>query len=356
MYFYNNVVLMGYYGYSNLGDDLLFLTTLHIISKSYVKNVFVPAPKRLKHLSDLFPDNLNVKIIDRYNPISVIRAINRSRATIFGGGNLFQDETSNRSFMYYYFTAKRTLSIDHPLLLLSQGFGPIKNPKNLQRLNSIVNSPLTSGLLRDKSSFHYASKNSNNFVLGVDYGPLFLMQNVKFSTKSKDKKMATLVLKNGIRIEEIIKQLKANGIEKVFITGFQNHREKTLITSSLLLAKKYKLEILENSDNWMDILKNISRSQIVITERLHGGLLSLFYGVPFIWLKGKKLNEVLSSTIDDYNLSYSSNSSKAGDMEKLISKALQIGSLHFASEKYQALLKETERKTIEILNFEGCNQ
>ncbi|MFO7881440.1 MAG: polysaccharide pyruvyl transferase family protein [Kosmotogaceae bacterium] len=347
MHFYNNVVLMGYYGYSNFGDDLLFLTTLHIISKnSNIQNVFVPAPKRLKHLRDLFPNNLNVEIIDRYNPFSVVRAINKSRVTIFGGGNLFQDETSNRSFMYYYFTAKRTLSVNHPLLLLSQGFGPIKNPKNLQRLNSIVNSHLTTGLLRDKSSFRYASINSKNFKLGVDYGPLFLLHNAEFSNQSKDKKMATLVLKSAIRIDEIIKQLKDNGIERIFITGFQNHREKSIISSSSLVAKRYDLEILENSDKWMDILKNISKSQIVITERLHGGLLSLFYGVPFIWLKGEKLDEVLSSTIDDYNLSYSS---ELGDMGKLINKALDIGSLHIASKKYRSLLKETEQKSIAIL-------
>ncbi len=347
MRFYNNVVLMGYYGYSNLGDDLLFLTTLHIISKnSNIKNVFVPAPKRLEHLRGLFPDNLNVKIIDRYNPFSVVSAINNSRITIFGGGNLFQDETSQRSFMYYYLTAKRTLSAGNTLLLLSQGFGPVNNPKNVQRLNRIVNSPLTLGLLRDKHSFQYASNKSKNFVLGVDYGPLFLFYDKGYTNQFKDNKMATLVLKSGIRIEEIMKQLKSKGIKKVFITGFQNHREKSLISSSSLLAKRMGLKILENSNNWKEIIKNISRSQIVITERLHGGLLSLFYGVPFIWLKGKKLDEVLSSTIDDYELSYSPSS---GDLEKLINRALKIENLQTASEKYKSLLKETEQKAIRIL-------
>lgn len=338
---------MGYYGYSNLGDDLLFLTTLHIISKnSNIKNVFVPAPKRLEHLRGLFPDNLNVRIIDRYNPFSVVSAINNSQITIFGGGNLFQDETSYRSFMYYYLTAKRTLSAGNFLLLLSQGFGPVNNPKNVQRLNKIVNSPLTFGLLRDKYSFQYASKKSKNFVLGVDYGPLFLIYNKGYPNQLKDNKMATLVLKTGIRIEEIIKQLRSKGIERVFITGFQNHREKSLITSSSLLAKKTGLEILENSNSWKEIVKNISRSQIVFTERLHGGLLSLFYGVPFVWLKGKKLDGVLSSTIDNYKLSYSPNS---GDLEKLINRALEIENLQTASEKYKSLLKETEQKAMIIL-------
>ncbi|MEA2065623.1 MAG: polysaccharide pyruvyl transferase family protein, partial [Thermotogota bacterium] len=319
MHFYN-VVLMGYYGYSNLGDDLLFLTTLHIISKhSHIKNVFVPAPKRLERLEKFFPKKLNVEIINRYSPLSVSRAISKSHATIFGGGNLFQDETSNRSFIYYYFTAKRTLSLVRPLILLSQGFGPVENPRNLQRLKKIVNSPLTYGLLRDINSFHYASENSDNFTLSVDYGPLFLMSKLDNIKQTRDAKLATIVLKDGIRVDEIIKILKAKGIEKIFVIGFQNHREKALIESSALQARKSGLEILRTSDNWKDIITNISNSRIVITERLHGGLLSLYFGVPFIWLKGKKLDEVLSSTIENYDLSYSS---ETGNLSEIINEAI----------------------------------
>jgi polysaccharide pyruvyl transferase WcaK-like protein len=338
---------MGYYGYSNLGDDLLFLTTLQIISKhSHIKNVFVPAPKRLEHLEKLFPKNLNVKIINRYSPLSVSRAISKSHATIFGGGNLFQDETSNRSFIYYYFTAKRTLSLGHPLILLSQGFGPVRNPKNLQKLKKIVNSPLTYGLLRDINSFHYASQNSDNFILSVDYGPLFLMNKLDSIKQTRDAKMATIVLKSGIRVNEIIKILKAKGIEKIFVTGFQNHREEALIESSALQARRSGLEILRTSDDWKDIITNISNSHIVITERLHGGLLSLYFGVPFIWLKGKKLDEVLSSTIKNYERSYSS---ETGNLTEIINETIRIETLNEASENYRSNLKVAEQMASKLL-------
>jgi polysaccharide pyruvyl transferase WcaK-like protein len=346
VHFYN-VVLMGYYGYSNLGDDLLFLTTLHIISKhSHIKNVFVPAPKRLERLEKLFPKKINVKIINRYNPLSVFRTISKSHATIFGGGNLFQDETSYRSFMYYYLTAERTLSLDHPLILLSQGFGPVGNLKNVQRLKKIVNSPLTYGLLRDMNSFHYASKNSDNFTLSVDYGPLFLMKKLDSIKQTRDAKMATIVLKAGIRVNEIIEILKANGIEKIFVIGFQNHREEALIESSALQARNSGLEILRTSDNWKDIITNIANSRIVITERLHGGLLSLYFGVPFIWLKGKKLDEVLSTTINNYELSYSS---ETGNLTETINKAIRIETLNEASENYRSNLEEAEQKASKLL-------
>ncbi|TYB95720.1 MAG: hypothetical protein FXF54_04025 [Kosmotoga sp.] len=346
MLFYD-VVLMGYYGYSNLGDDLLFLTTLEIISKhSSIRNVFVPAPKRLEQLRKLFPGNLNIKIVNRYNPITIYRTINKSDATIFGGGNLFQDETSNRSFLYYYFTAKHTLSMGHPLILLSQGFGPVRNSKNLQRLDTVINSPLTYGLLRDRNSFHYASKNSDNFTFSVDYGPLFLMNELENVKQIRDNKMATIVLKTGVRVNEIVKILKDKGIEKIFVTGFQNHREEALIESSSLQVQKSGMKILRTSNNWKDIILNICNSRIVITERLHGALLSLFFGVPFIWLKGKKLDEVISSTIDNYKLSYSS---EKGDLSEIIDKAMKIEDLEEASEKYKTHLKKTKQKALEML-------
>ena len=90
---------------------------------------------------------------------------------IYGGGNLFQSETSYRSLFYYSYIANVSAKENKKILLLSQGFGSFKKNKGLNKLKKILNYPKLYGILRDKTSYEFAKKYNNNIHLGVDLGP-----------------------------------------------------------------------------------------------------------------------------------------------------------------------------------------
>ena len=89
------LLLCGYYGENNLGDDALLTVLLQEI----------PAPYRLlvtahdaEALSGLAPD---AEAVNRRSLKTVLFALRRVDAVVLGGGSLLQDSTSFSSLVYY---------------------------------------------------------------------------------------------------------------------------------------------------------------------------------------------------------------------------------------------------------------
>ncbi|AKI97005.1 polysaccharide pyruvyl transferase family protein [Kosmotoga pacifica] len=288
------IVLVGYYGYRNFGDDLLLFSTLRLLKEvGYTGNIFIPSPARLKTFLNENSYDLNIKVIPRYNPISLKKVLRNSSLTIFGGGNLLQDETSVRSFLYYYYIARRTLKNGNKLLFLSQGFGPIRNPSNSQRLSLILSDYNTFGVLRDAVSFRFARKYSDRFYSGTDYGPYCLGTPKKLP--SKDKNLALMIPRGLEMSEQIIEALKNRGYRKLCVMPFQNHCEVELVKRIERLALSKGLELVRAPENKNGIVEIFQKAGLVITERLHGAILAAWQATPFVWRSGRKTNRFFSS-------------------------------------------------------------
>ncbi len=110
------LTLVGYYGYRNLGDDLLLLSSLTLLEEiDFEGPVFLPAATPVKELLDNFRFRLNLNIIKRFDPFQLSNAVKNSCVTVFGGGNLLQDCTSFKSFLYYYELARYSLRKKRPV-------------------------------------------------------------------------------------------------------------------------------------------------------------------------------------------------------------------------------------------------
>jgi len=94
-----DVALCGYYGFGNLGDELLAKAAV-----SLLEDCGVPRGRVVVLSKD--PDGTNRSLgtasVDRWNPGHVFRALRQSRTLLLGGGGLFQDSTSVRSSLYYW--------------------------------------------------------------------------------------------------------------------------------------------------------------------------------------------------------------------------------------------------------------
>ncbi len=76
---FGGLTLVGYYGYDNLGDDLLLLSSLALLEEIEFKGpVFLPAAPPVEKIYGRFPEKLDVRIIKRFNPRDLALAIRSS--------------------------------------------------------------------------------------------------------------------------------------------------------------------------------------------------------------------------------------------------------------------------------------
>lgn len=123
-----DVVLSGYYGFGNSGDDAL----LYAITDSLRE---VMPDVRVCVLSAKAKEMRKVYGVDcaaRFNPFAVRRALKSAKMLISGGGSLIQDVTSSKSLVYYLSIMRYAARYGDKVYVYANGIGPLKE-KNYAR-------------------------------------------------------------------------------------------------------------------------------------------------------------------------------------------------------------------------------
>ena len=155
----HHVLVSGYYGFSNAGDDAI----LHAIQQNIGKEKDI-------HLTILSNNpasttsEYGLDAVPRFHIPTVIRAIRQSDTLISGGGSLLQDTTSTRSILYYLLLIRTAHFFKKKVMVYANGIGPIKNPLNRFLVKKVL-SKVQLITVRDKVSFDELSsiglKNTN---------------------------------------------------------------------------------------------------------------------------------------------------------------------------------------------------
>lgn len=131
----NKLVISGYYGFNNLGDESI-LTAIIANLKDSIDNIDITV---LSQNPKLTHDKHKVRAISRKNPIKIIKEIRNCDLLISGGGSLLQDVTSNRSILYYLFIMFIGILFKKRVMVYSQGIGPINRPINKSLTRMVLN-------------------------------------------------------------------------------------------------------------------------------------------------------------------------------------------------------------------------
>ncbi len=129
-----NVMISGYYGFGNSGDDALLSAIIDEIKAVSPKaNVTVlsntPAATRKIYGTDS---------IYRYNFLKIRKQMKQTDLLITGGGSLIQDGTSNRSLTYYLSLIALAYERGARNMLYANGIGPVRQ-KNMPRIAETLN-------------------------------------------------------------------------------------------------------------------------------------------------------------------------------------------------------------------------
>ena len=114
-----NVVLCGYYGQGNAGDEALLLTLLQMLPPG-VK------PIVLSHNPTATAQAYGVTAIP-HKSWATLKAIAKADGFIFGGGSLLQDVTSLGSLLYYAGLMKWAQLLGKKTVAWAQGIGPLQS-------------------------------------------------------------------------------------------------------------------------------------------------------------------------------------------------------------------------------------
>lgn len=125
-----SLVLSGYYGFKNSGDEAVLKSILLALEEEGAKQGVLIAPIVLSADPAWTEKMYGIQAIHRMKPLEVISAIRNSHGLISGGGSLLQDITGSMTIPYYLGILKLAQWTGKPTFIYSQGIGPVHR-KNL---------------------------------------------------------------------------------------------------------------------------------------------------------------------------------------------------------------------------------
>ncbi len=128
-----NVLLCGYYGYGNVGDEAMLGVICRALAERGAGEVCVMSAHTLE-TAQLF----GVRAVPRFSPAAVCKAMARADALIFGGGNVFQDKTSTASLLYYAAIARLARAHACRVAFTASGIGPVSRRANIARVKNVL--------------------------------------------------------------------------------------------------------------------------------------------------------------------------------------------------------------------------
>lgn len=131
------IVVSGYYGCGNLGDEAVLAGILLSFRLR-----FPAQPVEFTVLSANPEDTVRlhgVRALPRMSPSALRHALRRCHLFISGGGSLFQDATSLRSLLYYAAIAHYACRLGRPVMLYAQGIGPLRRGISRRIVRGVAN-------------------------------------------------------------------------------------------------------------------------------------------------------------------------------------------------------------------------
>ncbi|MEK9727841.1 MAG: hypothetical protein VW397_07035 [Candidatus Margulisiibacteriota bacterium] len=111
------VILFGYYGFGNIGDERLLDETVKLIQSNSVVLSYVVANG---------PNPAPFPTFNRWNPFAWVYQLYRANAIVFGGGSLFQSKSGFMSLCFYLAVVGLARILNCQIILLCHGWGPFK--------------------------------------------------------------------------------------------------------------------------------------------------------------------------------------------------------------------------------------
>lgn len=285
------VVISGYYGFANAGDEAL-LTAIIGSLEDTIPDVDITV---ITGNCAMTRANHQVHAVHRFNLWGIIRALSQCHILISGGGSLLQDVTSARSLYYYLGIMQLALWLHKPVMLYAQGIGPVRRPKARQAVQQVLQHVAMIGVRDGDSARELAA-------MGVTKPPIVVTADAVLSMPPVDTKIGLYLLQQagvtGIRRRVGIavrnwqnlsayKDAIAQGADELqrrydCHIVFVPMQYPADVSAGKDIARRMKGEatVLTKSYNTVEFMSLLGCMDVVIANRLHALIFASLMDVP----------------------------------------------------------------------------
>jgi len=277
------VFLFGYYGYDNLGDDLILKSIINTFNGKFKFKVLTYNYEKTHKIKNVTP-------VSRSKFLKIIYEILTSDVVASGGGSLLQDATSSKSLYFYLGLILLGKMFRKKTIFLFNGIGPIEGRLNrglvkwvLKRVDRII--------LRDYQSMSLLKTLgiSNNVEV---VGDAVFLSDYEVKKTYEEKKLSKLIIislrpwksYDQLKIEEtqkLITYLKEKGYSVELLPLMQPDDYKLLNQINI----KGQVRIIKPQMSEIDLFKKMESAHLLIGERLHSLIISSICETPFIGIE-----------------------------------------------------------------------
>ncbi len=297
------IVLAGYYGMYNTGDEAILAATVGALRQA--RNDF-----RLVVLSadpQGTSASYGLEAFHRMSPAGVFRALLRADLVLFGGGSLLQDVTSKRSLLYYLTVLKLARILARRVMIYANGVGPVRWPTGRKMVADAVSKADIITVRDEDSARELRAMGVAGREIHVTADPVFLLEpgsrEVAIATLRSHGLTGAKILWLSLRpasgetwtssVIDLILGAKNRGLQPVFFLMQEERdgKEASRLNSLLEASGKPPVPIVK-APRPEDALALISEGKFLVGMRLHSLILAAMGGVP---AAGVELDPKISS-------------------------------------------------------------
>lgn len=286
----SKVLISGYYGFDNAGDDTVLFGIISSLQKLYPAIQISVLSNKPKETTALF----GIPAYNRWRFTEIMKQLRKTDLLLMGGGSLLQDATSPRSVMYYLSIVTMAKFLKKPVIFYAQGFGPISHPISKVLIKSIVNK-VDVITVRDQGSaddmkqlgvtrpIHITADPAvtirpEDIDLGLSHHRL--IQNGKRSMAISIRKW-----KNEENYKKVIAKMADEMIEKgwnVYFLPMQYPADVAPSQEIIHHMTRPGAVLLNDKMNFHEIISFIGNMDFILGMRLHSIIIAAVMGVPFV--------------------------------------------------------------------------
>jgi len=284
-----NIHLKGYFGYENLGDDLLMISSIRLIYQTF-SDPKIYIRSKSSYINNLFPE---VILVDDFKKLPKIDVL------IYGGGGVFFDFNKGRSGIKNLLVKTISLTIFNKLIKIIKpksklkilgwglGIGPYSSSSE-KFLNDMYHLSRFDFLaLRDKAGSYKLIKKVNKKHTNI-YTDIVFQSKLwkdKYNLDISLKAASVCIIPRGwefgnkdFKELKLAKSLNEKGIDVKFLF-FNPEKDKACI--DLIEQTKFK-SILYTPSSANHFLSELKASRLIVTQRAHGAIVGNTLGCPSI--------------------------------------------------------------------------
>lgn len=274
------ILISGYYGFRNSGDDAILKAIINEFNKVDEKVTLTALSNDPKSTEEIY----GIRAVNRFNIAQIYRELKENDLLISGGGSLIQDVTSTKSIFYYLSLLTMAERMKKPVMVYANGIGPVNKKFNKLIAKKVLNK-VDIITLRDYNSLKTLEdlhvKNQN---VHVTADPVYALKEVSNEKIDKilenegvnaDSKMVGLCVRKWKNDEENILEFakiidaitEKYGVKVLLIP--MHYPQDYEYSKKILEHVTKECSILDKEYAVEEIMGIIKRLELIIAMRLH---------------------------------------------------------------------------------------